>query len=99
MKKLNAGNDDESRMRAKRSIFDSTRLRYSSVFCSVASRVVTTVVHLHQCVVAFAAVLRRRSFATLRRTCRFDTEESDESISPRCRSHVIAHASFPLPML
>ena len=29
-------------MRAKRSIFDSTRLRYSSVFCSVASRVVTT---------------------------------------------------------
>ena len=25
VKKLNAGNDDESRMRAKRSIFDSTR--------------------------------------------------------------------------
>ena len=53
-------------MRAKRSIFDSTRLRYSSVFCSVASRVVTNNLYVYinasSCSRRFYVVGRSRRF-------------------------------------
>ena len=91
MKKLNAGNDDESRMRAKRSIFDSTRLRYSSVFCSVASRVVTNNLYVY-----INASSRSRRFYVVGRSRRFvghaaSTQKNPTGAHPRGVARTSSH--------
>jgi len=91
VEKLNAGNDDESRMRAKRSIFDSTRLRYSSVFCSVASRVVTINLYIY-----INASSRSRRFYVVGRSRRFvghaaSTQKNPTRAYPRGVARTSSH--------
>lgn len=78
-------------MRAKRSIFDSTRLRYSSVFCSVASRVVTINLYIY-----INASSRSRRFYVVGRSRRFvghaaSTQKNPTRAYPRGVARTSSH--------
>ena len=78
-------------MRAKRSIFDSTRLRYSSVFCSVASRVVTNNLYVYinasSCSRRFYVVGRSRHFVG----CAASTQKNPTRAYPRGVARTSSH--------
>ena len=78
-------------MRAKRSIFDSTRLRYSSVFCPVASRVVTNNLYVY-----INASSRSRRFYVVGRSRRFvghaaSTQKNPTRAYPRGVARTSSH--------
>ena len=78
-------------MRAKRSIFDSTRLRYSGVFCSVASRVVTINLYIY-----INASSRSRRFYVVGRSRRFvgcaaSTQKNPTRAHPRGVARTSSH--------
>ena len=78
-------------MRAKRSIFDSTRLRYSGVFCSVASRVVTINLYIY-----INASSRSRRFYVVGRSRRFvgcaaSTQKNPTRAYPRGVARTSSH--------